>query len=172
MFVINVKNYGVNLYLQIFSFIDLKKNRRIIHQKYTYHFTTTDHPSEIYISCYYYWSSIRNIHIMLLLLIIHQKYTYHVTTTAFYKLFCNTHNGMQEKKHKKQSKNSNIKMQTNEHYVQIHVQYSVFWVYPRLCIYNVKHNVTSRVLLVQTLLSFPVNMRSSPILIGFALFNV
>jgi len=28
------------------------------------------------------------------------------------------------------------------------------------------------VLLVQTLLSFPVNMRSSPILIGFALLNV
>lgn len=60
MFDINVKNYGVNLYLEIFSFIDLKRTRRIIHQKYTYHFTTT----------------------------------------AFYKLFCNTHNGIQEKKHK------------------------------------------------------------------------
>jgi len=64
-------------------------------------------------------------------------------------------------------------MQTNEHYVQIHVHHSVFWIYPRLYIYNVKHNVTSRVLLVeQTLLSFPVHMRSAPILIGFALLNV
>lgn len=41
MFDIHVKNYGVNLCIEIFSFIYLKKTRHITLRKYVFHLITT-----------------------------------------------------------------------------------------------------------------------------------